>query len=236
MVINVTDEQIIKAHIGELSKIFDSTEKESQATNITSLGAYQTLLEANENANKKLRAEVERLQLKVEVIQEAKEQLEKDVFNAEMNLDGKDVEIMNLKHEIERLHKLQKPTEASGYKIENGKVVFYTNMLNGYRHEYANLDEVAKDLNLMLQNGYTSDEVISHYKSKLQTAKSEAIKEFAEMYERVIEQLLTSSTIEQAYVIYKCWDKFKALSYREYTKTCNEIPKKLEEMVGDDND
>ena len=54
---------------------------------------------------KSQQAEIERLQLKVEVIQEAKEQLEKDVFNAEMNLDGKDVEIMNLKHEIERLQK-----------------------------------------------------------------------------------------------------------------------------------
>jgi DNA repair exonuclease SbcCD ATPase subunit len=103
MVINVTDNEIIKAHIGELSKIFDSTEKESQATNITSLAAYQTLLDIEKEANEKLRAEVERLQLKVEVIQEAKEQLEKDVFNAEMNLDGKDVEVMNLKHEIERL-------------------------------------------------------------------------------------------------------------------------------------
>lgn len=82
--------------------------------------------------------------------------------------------------EIERLQKLQKPTETSGYKIENGKVVFYSNMLNGYRHEYANLDEVVKDLNLMLHNGYTSDEVISHYKGKLQTAKSEAYREFCE--------------------------------------------------------
>ena len=33
-------------------------------------------------------AEIERLKLKLEVTQEAKEQLEKDVFNEEMNLDG----------------------------------------------------------------------------------------------------------------------------------------------------
>lgn len=39
------------------------------------------------------------------------------------------------KAEVERLQKRRKPTETSGFKIENGKVVFYTNMLNGYRHE-----------------------------------------------------------------------------------------------------
>lgn len=68
----------------------------------------------------------------------------------------------------------------------------------------------------------------------VQTAKSEAIKEFAELYESVIEQLLTSATIEQSYIIYKCLDKFKALSYRECTKSCNEISKESEEMVGDE--
>ena len=57
----MTDNEIRKAHIGELSKIFDSTEKESQATNITSLAAYQTLLDIEKEANEKLTAEIERL-------------------------------------------------------------------------------------------------------------------------------------------------------------------------------
>ena len=119
-----------------------------------------------------------------------------------------------LKAEIERLHKLQKPTETSGYKIENGKVVFYTNMLNGYRHEYANLDEVVKDLNLMLQNAYASDEVIGHHKGKLQTAKSEAIKEFAERLKKGM-----------------CFDR----DYNDLITTEKYIKKVAKEMVGDDN-
>ena len=62
-------------------------------------------------------------------------------------------------------------------------------MLNGYRHEYENLDEVVKELNLMLQNAYKSDEIISYYKSIIncyeetsgnKKAKAEAITEFAE--------------------------------------------------------
>ena len=57
-------------------------------------------------------------------------------------------EISELTAEVERLQKLQKPTKTSGFIIQNGKVVFYSNMLNGYRHEYKDLDEVVKELNL----------------------------------------------------------------------------------------
>ena len=87
------------------------------------------------------------------------------------------------KEEIERLHKLQKPTEASGFKIEDGKVVFYTNMLNGYRHELKDLDEVVEELNLMLQEAYKTDEIAGYLRAlqeQYKTAKAEAIKEFAE--------------------------------------------------------
>ena len=82
--------------------------------------------------------------------------------------------------EIERLQKLQKPTGAGGFKVENGKVVFYSDMLNGYRHEYKDLDEIVKELNLYMHTDYKNLELISHYQHKAQTAKTEAIKEFAE--------------------------------------------------------
>ena len=85
--------------------------------------------------------------------------------------------------EIERFTKRQKPTGASGYKIVNGKVVFFTNMLGGCRYEYENLDEVVKTLNELLQECYSKDEIAFALKCKtedLKTAKSEAIKEFAE--------------------------------------------------------
>ena len=92
--------------------------------------------------------------------------------------------------EIEKLHKLQKPTETSGYRIENGKVVFFTSILNGYRHEYSNIEEVVNDMNVMLQNAYKNDEIYLHYKGKLQTAKSEAIKEFAELVNPILEEIV----------------------------------------------
>lgn len=78
--------------------------------------------------------------------------------------------------EIDGFRNRQKPTAASGYKIENGKVVFFTDMFDGYRHEYETLDEIVKTLNELLQECYIKDELVL----ALKTAKAEAIKEFAE--------------------------------------------------------
>lgn len=85
-----------------------------------------------------------------------------------------------LKAEIERLQNLQKPTGSGGFKIENGKVIFYSDMLNGYRHEYKDLDEIVKELNLYMHTDYKNIELISHYKHKAQNAKAEAYKDLAE--------------------------------------------------------
>lgn len=78
--------------------------------------------------------------------------------------------------EIEVFRNRQKPTVASGFKIEDGKIVFFTDMLDGYRHEYESLDEVVKTLNELLQECYIKDELAF----ALKTAKVEAVKEFAE--------------------------------------------------------
>ena len=75
--------------------------------------------------------------------------------------------IKKLQAENDKLQKLQHPTETSGFKIEKGKVIFYTNILNGYRYEYNSLEEIVKDLNLALRQAYKNDEIISYYKGKI---------------------------------------------------------------------
>ena len=103
------------------------------------------------------------------------EQCENDELLAKYTLDL----INRQKAEIERLQKLQNPTGAGGFKVENGKVVYYSDVLNGYRHEYKDLDEIVKELNLYMQTDYKNLELISHYQHKAQTTKAETIKEFA---------------------------------------------------------
>ena len=68
------------------------------------------------------KAEINRLNLKLEAVQEAKDQIEKDVFNAEMNLDGLLEHISKAKSEAirgfaERLKKTMISTrcDKSGY-------------------------------------------------------------------------------------------------------------------------
>ena len=109
---------------------------------------------------------------------------EKDEFVccSKLMLDAFDL-INRQKAEIERFKNRQKPTGASGYKIENGKVVFFTNMLGGCKVIKENLEEVVKTLNELLQECYSKDEIAFALKCKteeLKTAKAEAIKEFAE--------------------------------------------------------
>lgn len=106
--------------------------------------------------------------------------------------------VWKMKKELDRLHKLQESTGAGGYKIENGKVIFCTDMLNGYRHEYKDLEEIVKELNLYMHTDYKNIELISHYQHKAQTAKVEAIKEFSKRlkkgmcYDRDYNDLITT--------------------------------------------
>lgn len=59
-----------------------------------------------------------------------------------------------------------KPTAASGYKIENGKIYFFTDILNGYREDYDTVEQVAGQLNLLLHECYRLMELESRLRFK----------------------------------------------------------------------
>lgn len=91
--------------------------------------------------------------------------------------------INRLQAKVDRFEKRQKPSAASGYKIENGKVVFFVDMLGSYSYEYKDLDEVVKTLNELLHEAYSKNEIVFALKCKteeLKTAKAEAYKECIE--------------------------------------------------------
>lgn len=120
--------------------------------------------------------------------------------NGENETDVKVTDIIDTlnrqKAEIERLQKLQKPTGAGGYKVENGKVVFYSDMLNGYRHEYKDIEEIVRELNLYMHTDHKNIELISYYKHKEKTAKTEAIKEFIEKFKAYIPSIDGDTTMD----------------------------------------
>ena len=130
--------------------------------------------------------------------------------------------INQLEAEVERFKKRQKPTKTSGYKIENGKVVFFVNILNDYRYEYKDLEEVVKTLNELLKEAYSKDEIAFALKCKtedLKTAKSEAIKEFAER-------------LKEDAQVYNEYDEEDEYFYMYVT--VDDIDSLVKEMVGDE--
>lgn len=70
------------------------------------------------------------------------------------------------KEELARVRTMMQPTAASGYKVENGKIVFFTDILNGYREEYSTLEQVAGQLNLLLHECYRLMELEAHLRFK----------------------------------------------------------------------
>lgn len=147
---------------------------------------------------------------------------EKDNFCGRKILQGSLAYINQLEAEVERFKKRQKPTKTSGYKIENGKVVFFVNILNDYRYEYKDLEEVVKTLNELLKEAYSKDEIAFALKCKtedLKTAKSEAVKEFAELTIKDICEQVNAPTPSESYIVEKCNQV---------------IVNRLKEMVGDE--
>ncbi|MEE1139568.1 MAG: hypothetical protein U0M02_13915 [Acutalibacteraceae bacterium] len=106
------------------------------------------------------------------------------------------LDLINRQEEkIKKFENRQKPTGASGYKVENGKVVFFTNMLGGCKIVKENLEEVVKTLNELLQEAYSKDEIAFALKCKteeLDKAKAEVerLKKVEERHMRLYHLLL----------------------------------------------
>ncbi len=181
---NYTDEQIQKAL--ECCKTLNCKKCEKRTRFKTAvycrdelIGLALDLINRQEAEKQKLEYILSGVMLFVDKWLEGDE-LSQDEVNRARIMRERTLEIVEKQEaEIERLKAKQKPTGASGYKIENGKVVFFTTTLGGYRREYESLDEVVKTLNELLHEAYSKDEILFYYRcaiKDLKTAKAEAIK------------------------------------------------------------
>lgn len=55
-------------------------------------------------------------------------------------------------------------TKARGFKVENGKLVYFSNLLDGYRHEFEDLQEICEEMNGMLEQYDSLIEQIEFWK------------------------------------------------------------------------
>ena len=89
----------------------------------------------------------------------------------------------NMKSENDKLQEKCKPTPVSGYVIENGKVVFRSDILGTYREEYDSLEDVVKTLNLYLHECYSFMEVNTHLRgtiARIQEALDKALENISD--------------------------------------------------------
>jgi hypothetical protein len=147
--------------------------------------------------------------------------------------------INRLQAEVEKFKKRQKPTGASGYKVENGKVVFFTNMLGGCRHEYKDLEEVVKTLNELLHEAYSKNEIVFALKCK--TDELDKTKAEVERLQKENENFAD---------IGKMYSEIKAEAYKEFAERLkanayynmagdnivfnHDVDNLLKELVGED--
>lgn len=159
--------------------------------------------------------------------------LEAEKSNLTSNLTSLQNDLTSAKAEIERFAKLTKPTSTSGFKIEKDKVIFFTDMLNGYKHEYNTLDDFIAECNLLLKRCYEVDDVNSILKGKLETAKSEAVKEFAERFNKEAEDAWIDN--EDGFMfIYSDSDNTAKEIYYTLAEWCKEVADNIsKEMVGE---
>ena len=127
--------------------------------------------------------------------------------------------INRLEAENERFKDRQKPTAASGYKIENGKVVFFTNMLGGCKIVKENLEEVVKTLNELLHEAYSKDEIAFALKCKteeLETAKADIKKLTSGKCIYLSDDETTEYCVEGPCPNYKTEAQIKTEAYKEF--------------------
>lgn len=98
-----------------------------------------------------------------------KEGYEKDIYEAV----EKPVDISKRKYEsIEDI--------VRGVVVKDGKILYVTNILDGYRHEFKNIHEICDELNNNMKKIDRLMELNNHLRFQLEESKKSTVKEFAE--------------------------------------------------------
>ena len=84
-------------------------------------------------------------------------------------------------------------TEAQGFKVENGKLVYFSNMLDGYRHEFKDLQEICEEINGMMKKNDSYMAQIEFWKVEAQTYKlwkDKLVEELKQSRKETVEKLI----------------------------------------------
>ena len=82
---------------------------------------------------------------------------------------------------IEKIIKLAKMEKANGYEVKNGKLYYFSNMLEGCEIEFKDLQEICDMANHYNEEFWGLDQRLTFWKGKAETARKETAEKFAEM-------------------------------------------------------
>ena len=77
---------------------------------------------------------------------------------------------------------LERVNEPRCYKVKKGNIVFFCNILEPYEHKFETLEDIAKELNLMLQATDSSYDQVVYFSGKAEEVRKETAREILQMY------------------------------------------------------
>ena len=81
---------------------------------------------------------------------------------------------------IEKTIRLAKMYKALGFEVKNGKLYYYSNLLEGCEIEFKNLQEICDMANHYLEEFCSLDQRISYWQGEAKTIKKKMVDKFAE--------------------------------------------------------
>lgn len=81
---------------------------------------------------------------------------------------------------IEKIIKLAKREKAIGYEVKNGKLYYFSNLLEGFEYEFKDLQEICDALNHYNEEFWGLDQRLAFWQGKAEEARKETAEKFAE--------------------------------------------------------
>lgn len=81
---------------------------------------------------------------------------------------------------IEKIIKLAKMEKAIGYEVKNGKLYYFSNILEGLEYEFKDLQEICNALNHYNEEFWGLDQRLAFWQGKAEETRKETAEKFAE--------------------------------------------------------
>ena len=99
---------------------------------------------------------------------------------------------------IEKIIKLAKMEKANGYEVKNGKLYYFSNMLDGCEIEFKDLQEICDMANHYLEDFYGLDQRLVFWKGKAETIGEETAEKFAKRLKAKLTDIIPFEDYEVA--------------------------------------